>query len=359
VTTGSDAVVQRRRGVVIGPIGLEWRPRILIVTLASIVLAIAALIVSVAVGSAGVGIGDVVRTLLGGGNALDRLIVIDLRLPRALTGALVGVALGVAGALTQTFTRNPLATPDIIGVSSGASLGAVGVILLGGGGGALGGTLLLIGVPGAATLGALLAAIVVYGLGWRGGVQSYRLILVGIGVAAMLDAGTSYLLVKAQITQATAAAEWLVGSLSGSSWPGVWPLLVVVAIGVPLALGGSAALAVSHLGDDVARGLGQRVQLQRAWVIALAVVLTAAAVAAAGPIGFVAFVVPQVGIRLARASRPPLLLSGMLGAALVTLADLVARSAFPFEVPVGILTTVVGAPALIWQLIRHRREVTS
>jgi iron complex transport system permease protein len=362
VTAATDHATvasERRHGLLLGPLGLAWRPRILAVTIAAIVLALVLLVVSIAVGSAGIGVGDVVRTLLGGGDSLDNLIVLQLRLPRVLTGALVGIALGVAGALTQTFTRNPLATPDVIGVSSGASLGAVAVILLGGGGAAVGSALLAIGVPGAATLGALVAAVIVYGLGWRGGVQSYRLILVGIGVAAVLDAGTSYLLVRAQITQAATAAEWLVGSLSGASWSGVWPLLVVVAVGVPLALGGSAALAVSHLGDDVARGLGQRVQLHRAWVILLAVVLTAAAVAASGPVGFVAFVVPQLGLRLTGASRPPLLLAGMLGAALVMGADLLARSVFPFEVPVGILTTIVGAPALIWQLIRHRREATS
>ncbi len=129
--------------------------------------------------------------------------------------------------------------------------------------------------------------------------QSYRLVLVGIGVSATLDAVTSYLLVRAKITVATAASQWLVGSLSSTSWSTVWPLVVVAAVCVPIALATSAALGIGQLGDEVATGVGLGVQRHRLLVIALAVVLTAAAVAAAGPIGFVAFVVPQVALRLA------------------------------------------------------------
>jgi iron complex transport system permease protein len=211
------------------------------------------------------------------------------------------------------------------------------------------------GIPVAATIGALVAAVLVYGLGWRGGVQSYRLVLVGIGVSATLDAVTSYLLVRAKITVATAASQWLVGSLSSTSWESVWPLLVVAVVAVPIALATSAALGIGQLGDEVATGVGLGVQRHRLLVIALAVVLTAAAVAAAGPVGFV---VPQVGLRLAGTNRPPLLLAGALGAVLVLAADLLSRSAFPWQVPVGIITTVIGAPYLIWLLVRHRKEMS-
>jgi iron complex transport system permease protein len=329
------------------------------VTVAALAVALALLVTSVAVGAAGLSPLTVVRALTGGGDPADHFVVVTLRLPRALTGALVGLALGVAGALTQTFTRNPLATPDILGVTSGASVGAVAAIVLGGGGFSVGVTLLGGTIPAAATAGALAASALVYGLGLRGGTQSFRLVLVGIGVGATLDAVTSYLLVRAQITQATAASQWLVGSLSGTSWTSLWPLLATTAAAVPLALAASAALALGQLGDDVATGVGLAVQRHRLLVIVLAVVLTAGAVAAAGPVEFVAFVVPQIALRLCRTARPPLALSGLLGAALVLVADLAARTLLPWEVPVGILTTVVGAPCLIWLLIRHRKEMTS
>lgn len=358
MSAGTTPLRTRRAGVRIGPVGLAWRPRVFGATVAAVVAALLLVVLGVAIGSTWIDPATVVRSLLGLGTGPDAFIITTLRLPRVLVGALVGLTLGIAGALTQTFTRNPLGTPDIIGVTSGASVGAVAVVVLGGGGAAVGTAVLGGGIPVAATIGALVAAVAVYGLGWRGGVESYRLVLVGIGISATLDAVTSYLLVRAQITQAAAASQWLVGSLSSTSWTSVWPLLVVAAVAVPIALATSAALGIGQLGDEVATGVGLGVQRHRLLVIALAVVLTAAAVAAAGPIGFVAFVVPQVGLRLARTNRPPLLLSGALGAVLVLGADLVARSAFPWQVPVGIVTTVIGAPYLIWLLVRHRKEMT-
>lgn len=347
-----------RRGVVVGPVGLAWRPRVFWYTVAALVAVLVLVVLGVAIGSTWIAPVTVVRSLLGLESGPDAFIVETLRLPRVLTGALVGLTLGVAGALTQTFTRNPLGTPDIIGVTSGASVGAVAAIVVGGGTYSVSSIVLAGGIPVAATIGALVAAVAVYGLGWRGGVQSYRLVLVGIGVSATLDAVTSYLLVRAKITVAAAASQWLVGSLSSTSWSSVWPLLVVAAIAVPLALATSAALGIGQLGDEVATGVGLTVQRHRLVVIALAVVLTAAAVAAAGPVGFVAFVVPQIGLRLAGTNRPPLLLAGALGAVLVLAADLLARSAFPWQVPVGIVTTVIGAPYLIWLLVRHRKEMS-
>lgn len=348
-----------RAGVVVGPIGLAWRPRLIAVTVVALAAALVLLVVSIGVGSVALTPVDVVRALTGGGTDLQRLIVLQLRLPRALTGALVGLVLGIAGALTQTFTRNPLATPDVIGVTSGASAGAVSAIVLGGGTYSVSTLLLGGGIPVVATLGALIAAALVYGLGWRGGVESYRLILVGIGVGSVLTAITSYLLVRAQISEAQQATVWLVGSLSGASWPSLWPLLAVASVAVPLSIATSTALGLSQLGDETAVGVGLSIQRHRLTVIALAVVLTAAAVAAAGPVGFVAFVVPQVALRVAGTSRPPIVLSGLVGTALVLAADLAGRTVFPGEVPVGLVTTVVGAPYLIWLLVRHRKELVS
>jgi iron complex transport system permease protein len=271
-----------------------------------------------------------------------------------LCGALVGAALGLAGALTQTFARNPLATPDILGVTSGAALGAVAAIVLAGGSYSVGAGALTLGLPAAAAIGALGTAAVVYGLSWRSGVDSYRLILVGIGATAALTGVTSYLIARAQLTEASTAAQWLVGSLSGVSWASVWPVLVAVAVLTPIALTQSSTLSVSLLGDDVSTGLGVAVQRHRLVIVACAVLLTAAAVSAAGPIEFVAFVSPQIVRRLAGTARPPLLASAVVGALVVVGADTLSRTVLPGEVPVGIVTAVIGAPYLIWLLTRRK-----
>lgn len=343
-------------GVVIGPLGLPWRARVLAVTLIGVAAAGLVLVIGLAAGSSGLSVAEVLRTLTGSGSRASGFIVFDLRLPRAAAGVAAGLCLGLAGALTQTFSRNPLATPDILGVTSGASAGAVAAIVLGGGGYSVGASLLGFGIPVVATVGGLAAAAVVYGLAWRGGVDSYRIILIGIGVTAGLGGLTSYLLVRAQITQATAATQWLVGSLSGVSWASVWPMLVALVVALPVALAQSAPLGIAQLGDEFATGLGVPLQRHRLVVIAAAVVLTSAAVSAAGPVEFVAFVAPQLARRVAGAARPPLLASALAGGVLVAAADVAARTLFPGELPVGILTVAIGAPYLIWLLIRHDRK---
>ncbi|MFT4108391.1 FecCD family ABC transporter permease [Propionicimonas sp.] len=345
-----------RAGVRIGPLGLPWRLRVLVVTLACLLAVVIAFVVGIAAGSSTMTISDVLRTLAGAGTRPQQFIVFELRLPRAAAGAAVGLCLGLAGALTQTFSRNPLATPDILGVTSGASAGAVTAIVIGGGGYSVGSSLLGFGIPVVATVGGLVAAAVVYGLSWRGGVDSYRIILIGIGITASLGGLTSYLLVRAQITQATAATQWLVGSLSGVSWASVWPMVLALVVVLPLALAQSAPLGITQLGDEFSTSLGVGLQRHRLLVIAAAVLLTAMAVSAAGPVEFVAFVAPQVARRIAGTGRPPLWASALVGATLVVVADIVARTAFPGELPVGILTAIIGAPYLIWLLTRRNRK---
>lgn len=328
--------------------------RVLVVTVAGLAALLPVLVLAIAAGSSQLGLGDVVRTLIGAGTPSQELIVLELRLPRVLCGALVGAALGLAGALTQTFARNPLATPDILGVTSGAALGAVAAIVLAGGSYSVGAGALTLGLPAAAAIGALGTAAMVYGLSWRSGVDSYRLILVGIGATAALTGVTSYLIARAQLTEASTAAQWLVGSLSGVSWASVWPVLVAVAVLTPIALAQSSTLSVSLLGDDVSTGLGVAVQRHRLVIVACAVLLTAAAVSAAGPIEFVAFVSPQIVRRLAGTARPPLLAAAVVGALVVVGADTLSRTVLPGEVPVGIVTAVIGAPYLIWLLTRRK-----
>lgn len=354
--TGSPT---RRQGVDLGVIAVPWRPRVFWVTLGCMVMVLAALTFGIVAGSSRLGIADVWATLLGNGNRTFQFIVFELRLPRVAGGIGVGLCLGLAGALTQTFSRNPLATPDILGVTSGASAGAVTAIVIGGGGYSVGASLLGVGIPVVATIGGLAAAAVVYGLSWRQGVDSFRLILIGIGVTAILGGLTNYLLVRAQLTQVTAATQWMVGSLSGVSWVSVWPMLVVLAAVLPFALSQSAPLGINQLGDDFSTGLGVAVQRHRLLVILAAVLLTSAAVSAAGPVEFVAFVAPQMARRLARTDRPPLISSALVGAALVVLADVGARFAFGTEIPVGIVTALIGAPYLIWLITRRNRKERS
>lgn len=334
-------------------------PRLLAVTAASAALACGLMLVGILAGSSGVTPGEVLRTVFVGGDPGLHFIVFELRMPRVIAAMAVGFALGVGGALTQTFSRNPLATPDILGVTSGAAAGAVAVIVAGGGTYAVGSGLLGFGLPAVAIIGGLLTAAVVYGLSWRSGVDSYRLILIGIGATASLTGLTSYLVVKAQLTQAAAAQQWLVGSLSGVSWTSVWPVLLCLGVFLPIALTQTLSLEVSQLGDEMAAGLGVGVQRHRLIVIACAVVLTAVAVSASGPITFVAFVAPQVAQRLARSTRPPTLAAGCIGAVIVVGADIAGRTLLPWPVPVGIITAIVGAPYLIWLLTRSPKGASA
>lgn len=330
-----------------------------VVTDTAFVAVLSALVVaSLVVGSSSLTPADVVATLFGQGDAKMQLIVFELRMPRVAAALVVGLCLGMAGALAQGFARNPLASPDILGVTSGASLGAVAAIVLGGGTYAVASTLSSIGIPLAAIVGALAASAAVYGLAWRDGVESYRLILIGIGATATLGGITSFLVARAQITDAAQAAQWMVGSLSGVSWASVWPAALALLILAPVALSQSRNLDIAQLGDELTVGLGVRIQLHRLLLLFVATVLTAVAVSASGPVEFVAFVAPQIARRVARVSRPPLLASALMGAIIVLGGDSFARAVAP-GLPVGVITVIVGAPYLIWLLIRGRQKETT
>ncbi|SFK41477.1 FecCD family ABC transporter permease [Geodermatophilus ruber] len=354
--TGAPA--DRGRAVVrVGPVSGRFRWRHLAVPAVTAVVVVLLSAVSLGRGDFPIGVGDVLRTLVGLGEGTQEFIVLELRAPRIVVGLLVGVALGLAGALFQTFARNPLASPDIMGITQGASVGAVAAIVLAGtsGTGALLGGL---GVPLAALLGALATGALLFVLAWRTGIDGYRLVLVGIALWAVASALTDWLLTRAEVTDATAAYVWITGSLNARTWDQAVTLALSLAVLLPLALAATRALGVLQFGDDTARGLGVRLATTQAAVVLLAVALTAVAVAAAGPVQFVALVVPQIAVRLAGGSRPPLLASGLLGAGLVVGADLLTRTVLPQALPVGILTAAIGAPYLLWLLVRGRRRST-
>ncbi|WP_327638463.1 iron chelate uptake ABC transporter family permease subunit [Kribbella sp. NBC_00482] len=324
----------------------QTRSLVVITVLAVVVFA--TFCVSLSLGDFKIPVIDVVKTLFGGGDRATEFIVNRLRLPRALTGLLVGTALGLSGAIFQSIARNPLASPDIIGVTYGASAFAVfAIITLG---------LTGVAVSAFAIVGAVLTAFIMYVLAWRHGVSSYRLILIGIGIGAIATSITSYLLTKARVEIAQQALIWLTGSLNGRDWSNVRSLAITFVVLLPLMAFLVRQLRILQLGDETAYGLGLRVEVARLGLIVVAVLLAAVATAAAGPIGFVAFVAPPIARRLTRSPGPAMITSGLLGALVVGLSDLVAQHAFgETQLPVGVVTGVVGAPYLMFLLARANR----
>ncbi|MFI5620049.1 FecCD family ABC transporter permease [Streptomyces sp. NPDC051567] len=312
------------------------------------VLAAALAVVLIGTGDFRIAPWDVVRTLLGRGTPADDFVVNDLRLPRVLVALLVGAALGMAGAVFQSVSRNPLGSPDVLGFGYGSAVGALVVIVLFKGGA----TEVAVG----ALVGGLLAGAVVYLLAYRRGIQGHRLVLVGIGVCAMLVAVVQYLLTKAQLVEATRAMVWLTGSLAGRDWAQVWPLLAVCAVVFPLVLGQGRALRIMEMGDDAASALGVRVERTRLLLMVAAIVLTTAASAAAGPISFVALAAPQLARRLTRSPGGNLLGAALMGAVLLTASDWASQRAFGSDqLPVGVVTGLVGGVYLLWLLVTERK----
>jgi iron complex transport system permease protein len=188
-------------------------------------------------------------------------------------------------------------------------------------------------------------------------VSGFRLVLVGIAVSAVLASTVSYLLVVADITEAAQATVWLTGSLNGRGWEHAVPLALVLGVVGTLALAGGRTLTALRLGDDSARALGVRLQSGQAVLLGTAVALASVAVAAAGPVPFVALIAPQVALRLVRSAGPPVLAGGLVGAVLVVGSDVVSRTVLPVELPVGVLTAAIGAPYLIYLLARRTRRL--
>jgi len=318
------------------------------------VVSAALLLAVLAVGVVSVGTGDyplsleqVVGTLVGSGDPASTFIVETLRLPRVLTGLLVGGAFGVAGAVFQSVSRNPLGSPDIIGFTMGSATGALLVILV------AGGTALQIGLG--AVAGGFATAAVVYLLALRHGVQGYRLVLVGIGVSAVLESVNAYLITRAARDDAFVAAHWLVGSLNGRGWEHVWPVGIALAVLMPAALVLSRRLTILELGDDAARALGVSAEGSRLALLLVAVGLTAVATASTGPVVFVALAAPQIARRLTRAAAPGLASSALMGALLLTASDLAAQRVVSADLPVGVVTGAVGGAYLGWLLWRGWR----
>lgn len=330
--------------------GLSLRVQVRAVAVGALLtlLALAAGIVLIGTGDFGIPAADVVRALFGGGDPAQSFIVTDLRLPRAVVGLLVGASLALGGALFQSISRNPLGSPDILGLGQGSTAGALIMIVLFQGS--------ALAVAGGALVGGLVTGAAIYLLAWRRGVHGYRLVLVGIGVAAVVTAVNGYLLTKADLVDAQRATVWMTGSLNGRDWDQVWPLLGLCAVLVPLVLAHARPLRMLEMGDDVAHALGVRVERTRLVLMVAAVLLTAAATAAAGPVGFVALTAPQLARRLTRSPGPNLVPSMCMGGALLIIADWASQRVFGADqVPVGVLTGVLGGIYLLWLLATERK----
>ncbi|WP_306193004.1 iron chelate uptake ABC transporter family permease subunit [Streptomyces sp. MK5] len=352
----------RTARVVRTPGGLSFRldVRALAVVLLLALAALAASVVLIGTGDFPIPVSDVLKTLFGQGNPGQEFIVRELRLPRVLVGLLVGACLGLGGALFQSVSRNPLGSPDVLGLSQGATAGALMVIVLFSGGA----TAVTLG----ALAGGLVTGLAVHLLVWKRGVHGYRLVLVGIGVNAVATAVNGYLITKADFVDAARAVVWMTGSLNGRDWSQVRPLLILCAVLLPLVLANARGLRMLEMGDDTAYALGVRVERVRLLLMASAVLLTAAATAAAGPVAFVALTAPQLARRLtlprclngaggAPMPGPNLVPSLCMGAALLVTADWASQRAFGADqLPVGVVTGVLGGGYLLWLLVAERRK---
>ncbi|MEG1914825.1 MAG: iron ABC transporter permease [Acidaminococcaceae bacterium] len=309
-------------------------------------LAVCGLFFSLTKGALEIDLAQVCAILQNPGADAPSQIIWNIRMPRTIVGALVGVNLALAGAILQAIMRNPLADPHIIGISSGAGLAGVTVMILFP-------TLEYLITP-VAFIGAMLAAVCIYILAWKNGIKPVRVILAGVAVSAFLGSGISALMIFYS-DRVHGALMWMVGGLAARSWQHVSIILPYALAGLLLALVGAAYLNILQLGDEMARGLGVNVELVRIAMTAVAALLAASAVSVVGLLGFVGLVVPHAA-RMIIGSDYRFLLpaSALLGIGVVTLSDTFARVIFaPIELPVGIIMAFVGAPFFLFLLRRE------
>ncbi|GAA2336801.1 iron chelate uptake ABC transporter family permease subunit [Saccharopolyspora halophila] len=358
MTTTQQRPSAERRSLRVGPFSGVLRPRPVAALLGGLIALLVLFVINIGLGEYPISPIEVLATLFGAGDHAQQIIIWELRMPRSLTGLFVGAALGLSGAIMQALARNPLASPDMLGITWGAGTMATAAIVFGGTSGSVVGALADYGLPMVALAGGLFTGLAVYLLAYNRGVDSYRLVLVGVGISALAGNATYWLLTVGDVTDAGRAMVWLTGSLNARGWEHVIPTAIALGVLVPLALVGAHVLGALQFDDDTVRALGVRMDLARGLLLLASVVLASIATAAAGPIQFVALATPQIALRLAQTPRPPLLTSAVLGGALVVGADLISRVAFgTLELPVGIVTAILGAPYLIYLLIRRYREV--
>lgn len=291
---------------------------------------------------------ETVRALLGQGDAMDAFLVHELRLPRLAAGIATGAAFALSGCLMQTLAGNRLATPGIIGIDNGATAFAVASVV---------GMGMSLAPPPLALAGAATATALTFGLAGGVGTRGYRFIVAGIGVGAVFGALTQLMLARVDIDTANAAYPWTMGSLNARDPASLWALAGALSIGLVISRYIAQALNVLRFSDSVAAGLGIRVRCCRRGALMLSVTLTALAVAVAGPVGMVALIGPELARHVSSPRGVPLMGSALAGALVMVGADLAGRLMLaPLEIPVGIVTAVIGGPLLLWILLRPSRR---
>ncbi|MDN5724410.1 MAG: iron chelate uptake ABC transporter family permease subunit [Propionibacteriales bacterium] len=351
VTDRGDSSPRTRHRMLTLPAPFHARIDVRVLTVIGLLalLALVAAVLGLVLGSLAIPLDRLVAVFLGDGTRIERTVVTQWRAPRVVAGLVLGAALGLSGAIFQSLTRNPLGSPDIIGFSTGAHAGGIITIIVLGDG--------VLSVSAGAIIGGLVTALVIYLLAWNRGVQGFRLIIVGIGVTAVISSINTWLIMRADLDIALAAASWGVGSLNGLSWTKVTPALIMIALASVALWTQARSLRQMEMGDDLARALGTDTERSRLLMIVIGVALVAVATAAAGPIAFVALAAPQIARRVTGAAGTTLLGSAVVGGLLLSVADLVAQHAFgERQVPVGVVTVSIGGLYLVWLLIHEARR---
>lgn len=323
---------------------VERRTAVLVVVMIALMLCLALL--GLCYGASWASPGKVFAVLTG---AERSVVISDWRLPRVLAGLVFGAALGVAGALFQNLTRNPMGSPDVIGLDAGAYTGALIAITV------LSGTSAQLATG--SVLGGLLVAAAIYLLAFERGFSGLRLVVIGIAVNAMVTAINSWIVLRAELEVAIAAVGWSAGSLNGVGWGDLGIPFAIIALLLVLMTTRAHAMHQASLGDAVAATTGVALNRLRLLMVLVGVGCTATVTAVAGPIAFIALAAPQIGRRLAGAAGVPLLPAALTGAVLLQGADLLAQMLLaPVALPVGVVSTAIGGCYLIWLLTKEVRR---
>ncbi|MEK5255580.1 iron ABC transporter permease [Paenibacillus sp. FSL F4-0125] len=307
-------------------------------------------LLSLSVGGVSVPLKEVLASLTGRNAEASNLIIMQFRLPRIAAAILIGAALAVAGALLQGVIRNPLASPDLLGVTGGASVAVVAFMTFVTG-------YSIHWVPFIAIGGALVATTINYVFAWKKGVSPFRLVLIGIGISTAMGALTTFLLISGPAYLAAQVLNWMTGSIYGTNWSYIEVLWPWVAVFIPLSFLLAKELNVQSLGEDVAIGLGSRVQLSRMILLFYSVALAGAAVGVAGTISFIGLMAPHIARMFVGNSYKLIIpVSALIGAIILLLADLAGRMLFqPLDVPAGVFTAGIGAPFFMYLLFKRKK----
>lgn len=297
---------------------------------------------------------EVLQTIVGKGESGNEVILFDFRLPRMVIAILIGAGVGISGAIMQGVSKNDLADPGILGINAGAGFAVVLYIFFSGGTTGSLGAFSIFALPFTALLGALTAAILIYIISWKNGITPTRLILVGIGINSAFAALLIIFQLKLSPNDFKQASIWLSGSIWGTSWTFVLAILPWIVLLIPFTLYKSRYLNVLNLGDQVATGLGTKVEKERRILLIVAVALAGSSVSVGGGIAFLGLVAPHLGRRLVGPRHERFLpVTALIGALLLLVSDTLARNILaPSEIPVGLVVAVIGAPYFLYLLIK-------